>query len=81
MEEESGLNFNLEDELDKMNKEKKSLEASLELRKQEIAEILLSDMGKDIDDVLSGKKVVKLSFFERMKYSFRFYIDKFFNMF
>lgn len=81
MEEEKSFEFNLDEELDKLKKEKKSLEMSLDNRKQEIANMLMSEMGKDIDDVLSGRKKVKLSFFERMKYNFRFYIDKFFKMF
>lgn len=81
MEEDKQLGFNLDEELDKLENEKKSLEMALDNRRNEIANVLMSDMGKDIDDVLSGRKQVKLSFFERMKYSFKFYIDKFFKIF
>lgn len=81
MGEEKVFDFNIDEELDKMNKEKKSLEMALDNRRNEIASMLMSDMGKDIDDVLSGKKKVKLSFFEKVKYSFRFYIDKLFKLF
>ena len=43
--------------------------------------MLRGSMGKDIDDVLSGKVKVKLSFFEKMKYKINFWLDKIFNTF
>jgi hypothetical protein len=45
------------------------------------ASLLKGEMGKDIDDVLSGKVKVKLSFWERVKYKTRHFLDVIFNMF
>lgn len=42
-----------------------------------IAEQLNGSMGQDMNDVLSGKKQVKLSFWRKLKYS----IDNFLSLF
>jgi hypothetical protein len=42
-----------------------------------IAEQLKGSMGKDMTDVLSGKKKVQLTFWTKIKYNF----DKFLNWF
>ena len=42
-----------------------------------LSEMLNGSMGKDIDDVLSGKKQVKLTWRQKMKYK----IDNFFKLF
>ena len=42
-----------------------------------IAEQLKGSMGQDMNDVLSGKKQVKLSFWRKLKYS----IDNFLSLF
>ena len=48
---------------------------------EKMARMLRGSMGKDIDDVLSGKVKVKLSYFEKMKYKINFWLDKIFNTF
>ena len=49
--------------------------------KGELQKSLLGDMGKDMDDVLSGKVKVKLPLLMRIKYKINFWIDKLFKIF
>jgi hypothetical protein len=37
-------------------------------------------MGSDIDNVLSGKEIVKLTFYEKVKYKIRNFLDILFNI-
>lgn len=71
-----------------LNREVKNLEndkkmsiLAIKNEQEKMARMLRGSMGKDIDDVLSGKVKVKLSFFEKMKYKINFWIDKIFNTF
>lgn len=71
-----------------LNREVKNLEndkkmsiLAIKNEQEKMARMLRGSMGKDIDDVLSGKVKVKLSFFEKMKYKVNFWIDKIFNTF
>ena len=73
-------NWELNKELYNLNKDKKNNEEELNRKKEQMANLLLTDLGKDIDNVLSGQVKVKLSFFEKLKYKFRYYIDKLFNI-
>ena len=43
--------------------------------------MLLGSMGKDIEDVLSGKVKVKLTWKEKMKYKIRGFIDTILKIF
>lgn len=67
-------------ELSGLNQDKKTFEEELNKHKQQMANMLLNNLGKDIDDVLTGKVKVKLSFGQKLKYKIRYYIDKLFNI-
>lgn len=73
-------NWELNKELSNLNNDKKNNEDKLNKQKQQMANLLLNDLGKDIDNVLSGHVKVKMSFFEKLKYKIRYYIDKLFTM-
>jgi hypothetical protein len=73
-------NWELNKELSNLKQDKKTIEEELNKRKQQMANLLLNDLGKDIDNVLSGQVKVKLTFFEKLKYKIRYYIDKLFNI-
>lgn len=71
-----------------LNREVRNLEndknmsiLAIKNEQEKMARMLRGSMGKDIDDVLSGKVKVKLSFFEKMKYKVNFWLDKIFNTF
>ena len=71
-----------------LNREKRALDndklmikRALEFQQNLMANELLGSMGNDINDVLSGKVKVKLSFWEKMKYKVNFWIDKLFKLF
>jgi len=68
-------------ELTNINNDKIIFEHELKTHRDNIAHMLKTDMGKDIDDVLSGKKIVKLSFFEKIKYKTKHYLNILFNTF
>lgn len=70
------------------NREKRALDNDKLMTKRllqgvqnNIAQELLGDMGKDIDNVLSGKVKVKLSWRERMAYKIKFWLNKLFKTF
>lgn len=70
------------------NREKKALDndrlmsrRALNFQQRRIAEELLGDMGKDMDDVLSGKVKVKLPLLMRIKYKINFWLNNFFKTF
>ena len=70
------------------NREKRALDndrlmsrRAINFQQRRIAEELLGDMGKDMDDVLSGKVKVKLPLLVRIKYKINFWIDKLFKIF
>lgn len=68
-------------ELNSLNSERNLSNKIIQGTQYNIANELLGEMGKDIDDVLSGKKKVKLSLMEKIKYSLRYYINKLFKLF
>ena len=72
---------NINKELTNINNDKIIFEHELKTHRDNIAHMLKTDMGKDIDDVLSGKKIVKLSFFEKIKYKTKYYLNILFNTF
>ena len=70
------------------NREKRALDndrlmsrRALNFQQRRIAEELLGDMGKDMDDVLSGKVKVKLPLLMRIKYKINFWLNKLFKTF
>lgn len=68
-------------ELTNINNDKIIFEHELKTHRDNIAHMLKTDMGKDIDNVLSGKKIVTLSFFEKFKYKTKYYLNLLFNTF
>lgn len=60
----------LQREITSLESERKMGELALKGHQNMIAEQLRGSMGQDMNDVLSGKKVVKLSFWQRMKNKF-----------
>lgn len=64
-----------------LNNDKLMTKRALEFQQNLMANELLGSMGNDINDVLSGKVKVKLSFWEKMKYKVNFWIDKLFKLF
>ena len=70
------------------NREKRALDndrlmsrRALNFQQRRIAEELLGDMGKDMDDVLRGKVKVKLPLLMRIKYKINFWLNKLFKTF
>lgn len=70
------------------NREKRALDndrlmsrRALNFQQRRIAQELLGDMGKDMDDVLSGKVKVKLPLLMRIKYKINFWLNKLFKTF
>lgn len=64
-----------------LKNEKVLSELIMNSQKDMLSRSLLGDWGKDIDDVLSGKVKVKLSWKEKLKYKINFWINKFFKIF
>lgn len=70
------------------NREKRALDndilmtkRALNFQQMKLAEELMGEMGKDMDDVLSGKVKVKLPLWLRLKYKVDFWINKIFKTF
>lgn len=68
-------------ELNQLQNDKKKMEIELLNERYRIAHLLIGEMGKDIDEVLCGKKIVKLSFWEKVKYKINFFLEKLFKTF
>ena len=68
-------------ELKEIENDKRKFERELNFQRDMYANMLLNGMGDDINDVLSGKVKVKLTWKEKMKYTFRYVKDKILNMF
>ena len=64
-------------ELTSLESERKMSEVAIKAHQTSLSEALNGSMGQDMMDVLSGKKVVKLSFFQKLNYK----INNFLNMF
>lgn len=47
----------------------------------EMEELLKGEMGRDIRDVLDGKKIIKLGFFEKIKFKIRNLFRRIFKLF
>lgn len=67
----------LEMEITSLESERKMGEMAIRSHQNTISAMLNGSMGQDINDVLSGKKKVKLTFRQKLKYK----IYNFFKMF
>lgn len=63
--------YELNRELRETKREQELIQLELSKEHKRIANLIRQDMGKDMKDVLSGKKKVTLPFKERMKYILR----------
>lgn len=73
-------NWEIDKELRELNKDKKTFEKELERHKNQMAQLLLNEMGEDINNVINGTVKVKLTWREKLKYKIKYYIDKIFNI-
>ena len=73
--------YELNRELRGWKNDKIMTERAVESEKNRWAEMLKGSVGEDIKDVLSGKKKVKLTFNEVIKYKLKFYKNKIKKMF
>jgi hypothetical protein len=73
-------NWEINKELSELNKDKKIFKEELEKHKNQMAHLLLNEMGKDIDDVINGNVKIKLSFKEKIKYKLKYFLDKIFSV-
>lgn len=68
--------YELNRELKGWKNDKLMTERAVEFERNRWAEMLRGNLGKDIDDVLSGKKKVRLTFNEVINYKLKFYKNK-----
>lgn len=73
-------NWEVNRELKEIDKERDIFTQELTNKRQHMANMLLNDMGKDMDSVLNGKVIVKLSWKEKLKYKIKYYINKLFEI-
>ena len=71
--------FQINIELRGLNNDKKITELAVKSQQIKWAELLKGNVGKDINDVLSGKVKVKLTFGEIISQKLRNYKKKFFG--
>ena len=67
----------LQREIQTLNSERKMDELALKGHQWNIAEQLKGSMGQDMNDVLSGKKKVELTFWTKLKYSINNFLSLF----
>ncbi len=72
-------NWELNRELKEFEKDKKTIEFELNKHKEQYAEILKNQIGKDIDDVLNGKVKVKLKLKDKIKYKIKSFFERLFS--
>ena len=70
------MEYELIRELRGLNNDKIMTERAVDFEKNRWASILKGKLGEDINDVLSGKKKVKLTFKEKMSYKIKYYKNK-----
>lgn len=71
--------FELNRELTTLKSEQNLSATALKGHQTQIADMLNGAMGQDIRDVLSGKKKVKLSFWQKLRYKINFFLKLFSN--
>lgn len=72
--------FQIKKELEELNREKELSKLSLEKEQMRIVGLIKNGLGDDINNVLSGKEIVQLSFFEKVKYKIKYFFDNLFNI-
>ena len=77
----NNINYETNRELRGLKNDKIMTERAVESEKNRWAEKLRGNVGKDMHDVLSGKKRVKLTFSEKIHYSYIYYKNKIKKMF
>lgn len=73
--------FELNRELREFNKEQGLYELELSNYRNKIADELRNEMGRDMKDVLEGKVKIKLSFFQKVKYTIQYWLNILFKTF
>lgn len=68
-------------ELDLLEKDRQQTQNILASEQIRLSNLLKNEMGKEINDVLNKKKVIRMSIWKKIRYTFRFYITKLFNYF
>lgn len=71
--------INTNKELDGLQRDRLGYKVELEIHQKHLLESLKGEMGKDIQDVLSGKVKVKLSFWQRFQYKLKYILERIFN--
>ena len=71
-----GNSYELNRELRGLKNDKLMSDRAVDAEKRIWAEKLRGEVGKDINDVLSGKKKVKLTFGEVVSYKLKYYKNK-----
>ncbi len=72
--------FQIKKELEELNREKELSKLSLEKEQMRIVGLIKNGLGDDINNVLSGKEIVQLSFFEKVKFKIKYFFDNLFNI-
>ena len=67
-------------ELNGLKQDRLGYEIELKTHQQHLLESLKGDMGKDIQNVLSGKVKVQLPFWQRCKYKIKYILERIFNI-
>lgn len=73
--------FQIDRELKGLQSDREMYQHELKKQQENYAYFLRNELGEDIDDVLNGKKKIRLSFKEKFKYKFNYIINKIFNTF
>ena len=73
--------YELDREIRGLRNDKIMTERAVEFERNRWANKLRGNVGKDINDVLSGKVKVKLTLKESLRYKFRYYKNKFRKIF
>ena len=66
-------------ELNGLQRDRKGYELELQVHQRHLLESLKGDMGRDIDDVLSGKKKITVPFWQKVKYKIKYFFERLFN--
>lgn len=72
--------WELNRELSEFKRQNMIHEKELSNKRNEMSNLLLNEMGRDMDDVLNGKIKIKLSFFEKIKYKLINIFNRLFNI-
>lgn len=67
-------------ELNGLKQDRLGYEIELKTHQRHLLENLKGDMGKDIQNVLSGKVKVQLPFWQRCKYKIKYILERIFNI-